>query len=98
MYGVHITFDNGHEPVTRFRMNRQQYSDEMRKWQIKYDLKIEHVDEFSTGDTLIFYNAYERNTKRTMKNIERVKSRAMYYSREVGRACKSDGARIGAQG
>lgn len=98
MYGVHITFDNGHEPVTRFRMNRQQYSDEMRKWQIDYDLEIERAEEFSTGDTLIFYNAYKRNAKRITKNIERVKSRARYYSREAGRAGKGDGARIGAQG
>jgi len=98
MYGVHITFDNGHEPVTRFRMNRQQYSEEMRKWQIEYDLEIEHVDEFTTGDHLIFTNAYERNAKRLLDNIERMKSRAMYYSREAGRAGKGDGARIGAQG
>lgn len=46
MYGVHITFDNGHEPVIRFRMNRQQYSEEMLKWQIDYDLEIERAEEF----------------------------------------------------
>lgn len=98
MYGVHITFDNGHEPVTRFRMSRKDYCGEMLKWQIDYDLEIERAEEFSTGDTLIFYNAYERNTQRLLKNIERVKSRARYYSREAGRACKGDGARIGVQG
>lgn len=85
MYGVHITFDNGHEPVTRFRMTRKQYSEEMRRWQLEYDLEIEHVDEFTTGDHLIFTNAYERNTKRLLKNIERAKSRARYYSKEGAR-------------
>ena len=98
MYGVHITFDNGHEPVTRFHMSRQQYSEEMRKWQIEYDLEVERVDEYTTGDHLIFTNAYEWNTKRLLDNIERVKSRARYYSREAGRAGKGDGARIGEQG
>ena len=89
MYGVHITFDDGHEPVTRFHMNRRQYSEEMRKWQMQYDLEVEKVDEFTTGDHLIFTNAYERTTQRMLKNIERVKSRARYYSRENGRAGKS---------
>lgn len=98
MYGVHITFNNGHEPVTRFRMSRKDYCGEMLKWQIDYELEIKRAEEFSTGDTMIFYNAYKRNTKRMMKNIERVKSRAKYYSREASRAGKGDGARIGAQG
>lgn len=93
MYGVHITFDNGHEPVTRFRMSRKDYCNEMLKWQIDYDLEIERAEEFSTGDTLIIYNAYGRNTKRRTKNIERVKSRARYYSRTTGGAGK--GSRTG---
>ena len=98
MYGVHITFDDGHEPVTRFHMNRRQYSEEMRKWQMQYDLEVEKVDEYTTGDHLIFTNAYERTTQRMLKNIERVKSRARYYARTAGGVGKGDGARSGAQG
>lgn len=98
MYGVHITFDNGREPMIRFRMNREDYCNEMRKWQVEYDLEIEKVEEFSTGDSLIFYNAYERLEKRLTKNIERMKSRARYYSRADGGAGKGYGARSGAQG
>ncbi len=98
MHGVHVSFDNGREPFIRFRMNRQDYCDAMRKFQIEYDLEIENVEEFSTGDSLIFYNAYERTTKRLLKNIERMKSRARYYSRAAGGAGKGDGARSRAQG
>ncbi len=98
MYGVHIAFDNGREPFIRFHMSRPEYCDEMRKFQIGFDLEIETIEEFSTGDSLIFYNAYERTTKRLLENIERVKSRARYYSRAAGGACKGDGARSGAQG
>ena len=98
MYGVHVSFDSGREPFVRFRMNRQDYCDEMRKLQVEYDLEIENVDEFSTGDSLIFYNAHERLEKRLTKNIERMKSRARYYSRTAGGAGKGDGARSGAQG
>jgi hypothetical protein len=98
MYGVHITFGNGHEPVTRFRMSRKDYCGEMLKWQIDYDLEIERVEEFSTGDTLIFYNAHERLKKRLATNIERMKSRARYYSRTASGAGKSSRARSGAQG
>lgn len=98
MYGVHVSFDNGREPFIRFRMNRQDYCDEMRKLQVEYDLEIENVDEFSTGDSLIFYNAHRRPEKLLLKNIERMKSRARYYSRTDGRTGKSDGARSGAQG
>lgn len=98
MYGVHIAFDNGREPFIRFHMSRPEYCDEMRKFQIGFDLEIENVEEFSTGDSLIFYNAYERTTKRLLKNIERVKSRARYYSRTDDRAGKGSGSRSGTEG
>ena len=68
MYSVHVSFDNGREPLIRFRMKRRDYCDEMLRLQVDYDLKIEKVEELSTGDSLIFYNAYERNTKRMSKN------------------------------
>ena len=92
MYGVHITFDNDHEPVSRFHLSRKEYSEEMLKWQVDYDLEIEQVDEYSTGDRMIFYSAFERKTKRLLKNIERMKSRARYYARTDGRNSKSSRA------
>ncbi len=98
MYGVHITFDNGHEPFIRFHMSRPEYCNEMRKFQIGFDLEIETVEEFSTGDSLIFYNAYERTTKRLLENIERMKSRARYFSRADDRAGKGSRSRSGKEG
>ena len=73
MYGVHISFDNKREPIVRFQMNRREYSDEMLKLQLDYDLEIEQVEEFSTGDSLIFYKAYDRSMQKLLKNIERMK-------------------------
>lgn len=78
MYGVQIVFDNGHERVIRLKMRRNEYCDEMRKWEDGYDLKIERVETFKNGNTLIFYNAYERKDKPAHKNMEKVKSRAKY--------------------
>ncbi len=98
MYGVHIAFDDEREPLMRFHMNRRQYCDEMLKFQMDYDLKIDHVEEFNNGDRLIFYKAYRRLEKQLLKNIERVKSRERYYSRTAGGAGKGDWARSGAQG
>ena len=82
MYGVHISFDDGCEPVTNFKLSRKQYNEKMRGLQIKYDLEIEHVDEFTNGDRLIFVNAYARTTERLLKNIEKAKSRSRYYSKK----------------
>ena len=98
MYGVHISFDNKRDPIVRFQMNRREYSDEMLKLQLDYDLEIEQVEEFSTGDTLIFYKAYDRNTQRLLDNIERMKSSARYYSRENDRAGKGSGTRSCVEG
>lgn len=84
MYGVHIAFDDEREPLMRLHMNRRQYCEEMLKFQMDYDLKIDHVEEFNNGDRLIFYNAYRRTEKQLLKNIERVKSRARYYKRADG--------------
>jgi hypothetical protein len=98
MYGVHIAFDNGREPFIRFHMSRPEYCDEMRKFQIGYDLEIENVEEFSTGDSLIFYKACERKAKQFIKNIERMKSRARYFSRTDDRAGKGSGSRSGTTG
>ena len=98
MYGVHISFDNKREPIVRFQMNRREYSDEMLKLQLDYDLEIEQVEEFSTGDSMIFYKAYDRNTQRLLKNIERTNGYAWNYSRENDRAGKGCGTRSCVEG
>lgn len=84
MYGLHITFDDGSEPFSKFKLSRRQYGDEMLKRQIDYDLEIERVDDFKSGDRMIFVNAHKRTTEWILKNIERRKSRARYYTRRAG--------------
>lgn len=90
MYGLHIAFDDGTEPVSMFKLSRRQYSDEMLKRQMDYELEIDRVDEFMSGDRMIFVSAHKRTADWVVKNAERRKSRAGYYSKTVnGKAGKS---------
>lgn len=73
MYGVQITFDNGNEPVSRLHMSRREYGDEMIKWQMDYHLKIERTEEFSSGDVLIFYKAYDRKTSLSLREVAKAR-------------------------
>ena len=94
MYGLRIEFEERREAFSRYAMNRQEYNNEMRRWQKDYELSIDEVleDPGVHGNRLIFVRAKKRD-KTPEKNLEVVKSRARYYSRVDSRACEDSGKR-----
>lgn len=100
MYGVHIRFTDGTKSFCRFHMNRQEYNEEMRRWQENYRIEIENVveEEGVRGDRMIYAVGNRKQKDEAIKNVEVAKSRARYYSRTDGRTREGRRKRSGAEG